>query len=946
MLLPHTPCVTPEQLEALSFAFAESGFVAPETAPHGLFYTPYRPQLNPIQNYAYDQIQQHLYTLLFGERYCIEENALLYVDGGLKRFRRLRPSPEPGLHPMEMEVLSWNGSKTVVEKTSHFFNETSRAALRLDFNNGNHVTVSAWHPLWCAYKTEDGRYVVGFAEARNIAILVELKRQVYLPVLPYPEFARSQFVQAAGISLDEGVAYLLGALCGDGSLNFLGDTTRSVQFTNADAQCVSRVQRELARLGAELKQYRRCQYRINKASRLKALLAALGMATLSKCKRIPDLIIESPAPVIRQFLRGLYDTDGTVEKYGTVIYSTASEGLSKDVQDCLQALGIFSVRRFTPNSTAGCWDVYCMGAEARRFIDEIGFEIQRKSSRRVSAKFATRKAYGYPEFIREEMKRLKSGTANRGRDGGHDRFWHLQHRGVLQCRYVPSPEKLARFKKICGTSDALESLSFTSRWVLVESAAPVEASLCDLKVPKTESFIANGLINHNSGKSVVGVHALVDHCRENFNARALIIVPTGRQGQEGGAWYKLNSFIRADWEKNGAAVFTEPRENKYKDVYIWISNKYGGWSRVVLLSIPYEGFVAPRVKGIEPTFILVDEAQTLETDTYFKHIVQQLGRDPHIPHQPIVYTCNPSGRSHWLYERFFIMPVDEETGDWNKNYFVLHLPISDNKHNLPPAYWERLMDATKGDDTEYRRMVLGEWVDAPSGEALFGEDFNETLHVRPDPAAALRGHGLLPLVGQPIITGWDLGAAHSSVTFEQYIPTKDKILWIIFDEFIFIDRYIPYTRLVPMLLDRFAYWNKRMETEFRLQHISDEAAFNQYRAATGSFDYKDIQDLSKGKIRMVAAPKGPYSIETRVRMTREKLQNTELLISATCPRTKEMFMKLERDPANSGRPKPKSRFGHPFDSMSYPFIYYAAHGNKSMRPKYGPVQTPQIYSAT
>src|ERR1044072_8331098 len=36
-----------------------------------------------------------------------------------------------------------------------------------------------------------------------------------------------------------------------------------------------------------------------------------------------------------------------------------------------------------------------------------------------------------------------------------------------------------------------------------------------------------------SGKTVVGCHALVHHCRENYNARGLVIVPTGRQGEEG-----------------------------------------------------------------------------------------------------------------------------------------------------------------------------------------------------------------------------------------------------------------------------------------------------------------------------------------------------------------------------------------------------------------------------
>jgi Phage terminase large subunit len=467
---------------------------------------------------------------------------------------------------------------------------------------------------------------------------------------------------------------------------------------------------------------------------------------------------------------------------------------------------------------------------------------------------------------------------------------------------------------------------------------PVQSHAFD----KIQQHIFNLLFGERfSGKTVVGCHALVHHCRENFNARALMIVPTGRQGEEGGAWHKLNTLVRAEWEQYGT-IFTEPRQNKYKDTYIWISNKYGGWSRVVLVSMPYEGYVAPRVKGIEPTFVLVDEAQTLGTDTYFKHLVQQLGRDVHIPHQPIVYTANPAGPSHWLYDRFFIKPVDARNGKWNDNYFVLHLPISDNKHNLPPKYWDRIMDACKGDDTEYRRMILGEWVDAPTGDALFAAEWDEKIHVRGN---AIKNEGLLPIPGLPIITGWDLGQAHSAVTFEQFIPEVNAIKWIIFDEAIFVDRYMPYRQLVPIILGRMEYWAQRQRHEFKYQHISDDSAFNQYRAKEGSFDVKDIQDLSEGVIRMVAAPKGPHSIATRVRLTKEKLIAADLIVSATCVKTRESFGHLESDPNNPMIPKVKSRFGHAFASFSYPFIYYAARGETSMRPQVGDVRTPKIYAA-
>src|SRR6266550_128369 len=446
-----------------------------------------------------------------------------------------------------------------------------------------------------------------------------------------------------------------------------------------------------------------------------------------------------------------------------------------------------------------------------------------------------------------------------------------------------------------------------------------------------------------SAKSYLGILAMVDHCRENFNARALVIVPTGRQGEEGGCWHKLNTEVRGDYERNGGTIFTDPRQNKYKDTYIWISNKFGGWSRVVLISMPYEGFVAPRVKGIEPSFILVDEAQTLDTDTYFKHLVQQLGLDRRIKHKAIVYTANPAGPSHWLYDRFFVKPVDEATGKWNDNYYVLHLPRSDNERYVPDGYVDTLLDCTKGDETEHRRMVIGEWVDAPSGDSLFRNDYNELIHVKGD---AVKGEGLLPWPGQPLLVlGYDLGQAHSSVTLEQYIPFKDKIHWLILDELVFVDAYMPYSRLVPKILELMKYWSERMKYEFQFQHISDDSAFNQFRAKDGSVDVKDVEELSGGKIRMVPAPKGKFSIDTRVRLTREKLQNVELLVSATCTKTRESMLKLECDPNNPLRPKPKSRFGHPFASMSYPFIYYAGRGQTSMRPRIGEVSSPSVYAA-
>lgn len=451
-----------------------------------------------------------------------------------------------------------------------------------------------------------------------------------------------------------------------------------------------------------------------------------------------------------------------------------------------------------------------------------------------------------------------------------------------------------------------------------------------------------------SGKTVGGVHALIEHCRENFNARAIIIVLTGRQGEEGGVWHKLNHTALPEWRDGCGIAFTEPKTNKYKDLFIWISNRYGSWSKVVMLSMPFEGFVADRIKGMEPTFILVDEAQTLQSDTYFSSIVQQLGRDVKIKHQPIVYCCNPDGPSHWLYKRFFIYPVDDKTGKWNKDYFVKAVPLSDNARHVPEAYIRRLIETTRNNDTEYRRMVLGEWVDAPEGDAIFREDFNETLHMRGN---FIKNEGILPVKGIPIVGSWDLGAAHSSIHFQQCVATKDKMFWPVFDELNYVDQYMPYWRLVPKLIQRMQYWCERIGTPFQFMHISDDSAFNQFRATTGSFDHLDVRNLSRDYvmknnledrfvINMLAAPKGAHSVETRVRAEKERLQQGERLVSAMCYKTKEMYLRLEEDKDNRMKPK-RSRFLHPFDSVTYAPHFFNSRG-RVPRLEVGEVQ-PQTY---
>lgn len=501
---------------------------------------------------------------------------------------------------------------------------------------------------------------------------------------------------------------------------------------------------------------------------------------------------------------------------------------------------------------------------------------------------------------------------------------------------------------LLGNKEALNALADTFRELEQEGAPPEPPHVQYRKGwrpklnPIQKKAVASKAIyklysgERASGKTYGAIHELVDYCYRNENSLGYIIIRETGMGTEGGAWHKLLFEVLPIWKQGIGLVFTETRyDSQTKKPYVWISSISGeSWSMIMLASLPVAQQVEQKVRGREPDIIMVDEAQTLEGDTYFTSLLMQLGRKKKASGEPskIIFCCNPEGPSHWLYKRFFEMPLNEKTGEWDKRYAHFHIPVSDNLANLPDGYYENyVLPAVAKDPILKARLVDGEWVDRPEGDSLFEGAFSEMVHVRGDYA---RSEGLLPVVPHPIIVSYDLGGAHSSIHFKQIVPTIDKIYRLCIDELDFVGQYTPYIKSIPMVIQRMIYWEEKMKFEFQWQHISDSSAFNMYRAEKGSYDVWDVEKVSREYvqknglseryiIRMKECPKGEFSIEARVRLVNDALVTNSILVSATCRRTIEMFMRLPHDPKDRLKPKPKSRYVHNFDSFSYGDFYYS-----------------------
>ncbi|HSV20819.1 MAG TPA: replicative DNA helicase [Casimicrobiaceae bacterium] len=148
--------------------------------------------------------------------------------------------------------------------------------------------------------------------------------------------------------------WLLGALLGDGDL-----TQSTLRFTAATQEMLKRISARIAP-ACELVHAGGPDYRIARMDRdivagqqgrapnpLMQVIRALGLwGRQSHDKFIPRRYLDAASAAQRlDLLRGLLDTDGWVERWGSVRYTTVSEQLATDVVELVRSLGGWCARQ-------------------------------------------------------------------------------------------------------------------------------------------------------------------------------------------------------------------------------------------------------------------------------------------------------------------------------------------------------------------------------------------------------------------------------------------------------------------------------------------------------------------------------------------------------------------------------------------------------------------------
>ena len=317
---------------------------------------------------------------------------------------------------------------------------------------------------------------------------------------------------------DQRVA-LLGQLIGDGS--FLNQQPlRYTTSSEENSQTVARAARE--EFGCRVTRYpgRRTWHQLlisGNGNRwhpggVNAWLRDLGIfGQRSHQKRIPEAAFSLSTPQIALLLRHLWATDGTIAPRRTgrgsdaVCYATNSPGLAGDVAALLLRLGIVArISSATKGRHRPSFMVNVSGlANQRRFLATVGaFGPREHQARLLEARLSGRRENTNVDTLPiESFGRVRD--VMRARGISQRRMVALRgtaYGGTAHFRFAPLRDLVLEYGDLLNDDELRAAATNDLFWDRVVSiTAAGEELVYDLTVPGPASWLADGIVSHNSG---------------------------------------------------------------------------------------------------------------------------------------------------------------------------------------------------------------------------------------------------------------------------------------------------------------------------------------------------------------------------------------------------------------------------------------------------------------
>ena len=323
---------------------------------------------------------------------------------------------------------------------------------------------------------------------------------------------------ACGDGLSEDEAIFLGYLVAEGSLS-AGSTVR---FTNTDPEVAEEYTKIVGGLfGAVVRTITACNMSCIQPPSGGDSKKHYGLNYVTAAgKKVPACVRTAGHKAQRAFLSALFEGDGWIDPSSTIGLETASEELARQVQLMLYGLGIPATVSSKHNAkyNRDYWTVTINPSVAKRFLAEVGF---RSARRRAQVEKCFKLSPRDPQF--ENIPHLAGLLRDLRDDCGGDRSFDriagdlFRQDIALAC----SRQRLAKIIEWCdrrqdrlsaGARTIVQYLRILAKapYTYEDVVAVEDAGLqptFDVVLPSTHSFVANGVLSHNT---TVALHAVAN----------------------------------------------------------------------------------------------------------------------------------------------------------------------------------------------------------------------------------------------------------------------------------------------------------------------------------------------------------------------------------------------------------------------------------------------------
>jgi len=243
-----------------------------------------------------------------------------------------------GIKTVSMDGLS---GKTGLKDVTHVweFDVPADAQVVVTTREGVEVQTSAWHPFMVLHGRE-------FVEVRADAL--RAGDIVLGPERPDAFWPWHEYCRVGGLMIDEQIGWLIGFTLGDGSFGYVPALRQErLRWFSGESDVLDRVRAILDEHDIHVGMSKDARGKTLCVTTLKqdfvaAMLAACGFTKRGPKDtriRVPEHIAKSPLSVVRAFIAGLMDSDGTVAADGSPSYSTASREMAYDLAGLMSLLG-------------------------------------------------------------------------------------------------------------------------------------------------------------------------------------------------------------------------------------------------------------------------------------------------------------------------------------------------------------------------------------------------------------------------------------------------------------------------------------------------------------------------------------------------------------------------------------------------------------------------------